>query len=533
MIVRHTMSKLPSVLSVIALAWSSACESATDTSRVTLSSGEVEGVIVDGIASFKGVPFAAPPIGDLRWRAPLPVRPWTGTLRAHAYRPACMQPEGERSVAALGMSEDCLYLNLWAPAESAKKKLPVMVWIHGGAFNRGTPSDPLFSGENLVRHDVIVVNLAYRLGALGFVGHPELTAESGHGASGNYGLLDLIAGLQWVNANVGKFGGDAANVTVFGESAGAFAVSLLYVSPLAKGLFQRAIAQSGAVMAPARTGLPISLRSRQSWEAYGLRMQDRLGVTSLAGLRQVPAAKLAGEFAWASLDGYVLPDDVMGLMQNARQNDVPLLLGHNDGEGDNQLGGPYGEVLYDMEGYKRFVRRQFGELAGEILARYPARSEEEGHRSQRRLYRDSQWGWPVWSLARTQSETGRAKVFQYYFAHVPPWPPGQPFSNWGAAHTVDLFYTMNFPKLGGARWTARDREIADQMKRYWTHFARSGDPNGEGLPRWESFAERGRVMFIGERTEMRPQPHLDSLRLIDKFMSQVRSRRDRPDYREP
>jgi para-nitrobenzyl esterase len=432
-------------------------------------------------------------------------------------------------VASLGMSEDCLYLNLWVPmsTRTANKKLPVMVWIHGGAFNRGTPSDPLFSGSELARHDVIVVNLAYRLGALGFLAHPELTAESGHGASGNYGLLDLIAGLQWVKNNVERFGGDAANVTVFGESAGAFAVSLLYVSPLAKGLFHRAIAQSGAVMAPARSGLPISLRSRRACEEYGLQLQEKLGTRSLAELRQRPAASFAGEFAWASLDGYVLPDDVMGLMRSGRQNDVPLLLGHNDGEGDNQLGGPYGERLYDMEGYRTFVRRQFGEFAAEILATYPAGSEEEAQRSQRRLYRDSQWGWPVWSLARVQSQTGTAKVFEYYFAHVPPWPPRQPFSSWGAAHTADLFYTMNFPDFGD-RWTSRDREIAAQMKRYWTNFARVGDPNGEGLPRWEPFTAGGeRVMFIGERTEMRSQPHLDLLRLLDRFMNRMRDNRDK------
>jgi para-nitrobenzyl esterase len=407
-----------------------------------------------------------------------------------------------------------------------------MVWIHGGAFNRGTPSDPLFSGEVLAKHGVIVVNLAYRLGALGFMAHPELTAESSHGASGNYGLLDLIAGLHWVKENIQKFGGDPTNITIFGESSGAFAVSLLYVSPLAKGLFHRAIAQSGAVMAPARSGFPISLRSRSTWEAFGVRVQERLGMGSVAELRRVPAERFAGVFGWASLDGYVLPDDVMGIMQSSRQNDVPLLIGHNEDEADGQLGA-FGDPIYDLDGFKATVRQQFGTFADQILSLYPAETEFDALRSQKRLFRDSQWGWPVWSLARIQSKTGKAKVFEYYFAHVPPWPAGRGFSTWGAAHTVDLFYTMNFPRIG-VQWSERDVEIASQLKRFWTNFARTGNPNGTSLPQWEDFSENNqRVMYIGMRTQMQQQPHLDALMTLDQFMIALRSRRDADDWREP
>jgi para-nitrobenzyl esterase len=493
---------------------------------VQTEQGPLRGVLDGDVTVYKGVPFAAPPVGDQRWRAPGAPKPWTGTLDANAFKTRCVQngpnfPMGGEEP----MSEDCLYLNIWVPAHEKGERLPVMAWIHGGGFTNGSASESLFAGKNLAQQGhVIVVNVAYRLGPFGFFAHPALASESGHDASGNYGLLDMIAALQWVQKNIAGFGGDAARVTVFGQSTGAFSVGLLVSSPLAKGLFQRAIAQSGALMEASGTR-PGALRMRAEAEQDGLDFQKALAADSLQAMRAISADRISvtANRSWPSVDGYVLPGDMLSILESGRQNDVPILIGHNDAEGDNQIR----EVL-EPKPYLTAIQQSYGALAEEVKSLYPAGSSAEAAKSQHELFRDSMFGWQMWSWARLQSTTGKSPVYEYYFAHVPPWPKGAPFSWWGAAHGNELFYVLNFPDAK-FQWTARDLEVADQMKRYWTNFARSGDPNGAGLPVWQPFtAQEQKLMFLADPFQLRDQPHLQGLQLIDRHMTSLRESRVPP-----
>jgi len=343
--------------------------SAASAGPVRVDGGLLEGTAEDGLMVYRGIPFAAPPVGTLRWRAPPPAAKWDGVRKADAFGRACLQIN--QAIANLPTpSEDCLYLNVWTPATRADERRPVMVWIHGGGFTAGTPPERLYHGEAIARKGVVVVSLAYRLGVFGFLAHPALSAESDMRVSGNYGLLDMIAGLQWVKKNIAAFGGDPGRVTIFGESAGGIAVSQLCASPLAKGLFQAAISQSGGSFGPVREGggpgenmQPLAVA-----EKAGAAWSSKAGATSLADLRKIPGETLLESargqrgIAWPITDGRVIPDDQFKLYAAGHYNDVPVLAGYNSDEGAS-----FGN-LTSRDAYVTTVRQRYERFADRLLA---------------------------------------------------------------------------------------------------------------------------------------------------------------------
>jgi para-nitrobenzyl esterase len=485
---------------------------------VATQDGLVEGVNENGMAVYKGIPFAAPPVGDLRWRAPEPAKPWHGVLKATAYKPRCMQVGPDYPFGPGGpMSEDCLTLNIWTPAKTANAKLPVMVWIYGGSFQNGSASDPFYLGDNLAKHGVVVVNINYRLGALGFLALPALTAESVHHTSGMYGILDMIAALKWVKANIAGFGGDPGNVTIFGQSAGSQAVNLLCASPLARGLFEKAIGESGAGFE--YPGTPNTSGTLKSSEAYGTTLAAKLGASTLADLRRLPAEKvIAVGSDWPGIDGYVVPAPLYDIYAAGKENDVPILIGQTSGEGDNLMAKPLSAA-----GFKKNIETTYPRFADRILAMYPASSDAEAAKSQRLMLRDWGFGWNMWIWARLASKTGTHKVFDYYFDHRLPLPDQEPFKDWGVQHGAELFYVLQH-YIPGWKWTARDKKIGDIMSSYWVNFARSGDPNGPGLPPWRAFTQsHQRVLHMDDPFAMEAVPNKPALDLIEDYQEQLRA----------
>ncbi len=406
---------------------------------VSVTGGRVEGVTADGVTSFKGIPFAAPPVGKLRWQAPQRVRPWRGIRRTDHFAPGCMQAPNRRAMSGTlpVMSEDCLYLNVWTPATSAHARLPVMVWIYGGGFSGGMTSYPLYEGAHLAQKGVVVVSLAYRLGVFGFLADPELSAESAHHTSGTYGLLDMIAGLKWVKRNIAKFGGDPSRVTIFGESAGGGAVGILAQSALAKGLFERAIAESGSnfqmsgpIMPPAQAA---GARFLAELGAKDIKAARALSARVLLEAQQGPAsAALRGI---GLMDGYILRGDGHSLYRAHQFNDTPVLVGTNSDEG-----GLFVPAHTTPDRFKAQVRAQFGAFAPEVLAAYPHATEEQSSQAARDIVRDAQLAWGAWTWVRLQSQYGNGKAYLYYFdVRTPRDPHGSP-------HTAEVGYV--FDNLG-------------------------------------------------------------------------------------
>lgn len=489
---------------------------------VAVTGGRVAGRAHNGVTAFKGIPFAAPPVGNLRWQVPHPVHPWTGLKRADRFAPSCMQAAKWMRIfgSPPAMSENCLYLNVWTPARSARSRLPVMVWIYGGGFNSGTTSAPAYNGATLARHGVVFVSLAYRLGPFGFLASPGLSREQ-HGRSGNYGLLDLIAGLKWVRRNIIHFGGDPADVTIFGQSAGGDAVSALVLSPLAKGLFERAICESGGgAFAPPKLGsAPGGWRPLALAEVAGQRFLARLGVSSLTAARALPASviqKAASQGSWRPVfDGNVLPDDGYDLYEAGRFNDMPVLIGTNADEG--RAFAPAGMTP------ARFVSRvhkAFGAYASRILAAYPHATDGAAEQAARDLIRDTTFAWNTWTWARLQSEKARAPAYLYEFNHH------SAHELVGPAHGVELpfvFGHLRHPDIGrgliGPPLPA-DLALSKLMMHYWVNFARTGNPNGPGLPRWPAFsASREKAMFLDAHPAAHRVASLPKLRAIGAYFA--------------
>jgi para-nitrobenzyl esterase len=501
----------------------------TWTAPVRTEQGLLKGVREGGISVYKGIPFAAPPLRELRWRPPEPAKPWSGTFDAESFRPRCTQPENDYpfATAADPVSEDCLYLNIWSPAKSPTDKLPVMVWIYGGSFLTGSGAYPFYFGDNLAKKGVVVVTFNYRLGSLGFLALPALSAESGHGASGNYGLMDMIAALRWVKTNIAAFGGNPANVTIFGQSAGAWAVSLLMASPLAQGLFERAIGESGGTFKSPNA--PGGLHELQAAERDGQRVAAKLDAKSLSELRALPAKSViaAGE-AGPIIDGYVIPADTYSTFLAGRQSHVPLLVGSTENEGDN---------LVQPVRAKEFiasVKAQAGSMAERFLSAYPAHDDREAAASQRRFRTDYFFGWEAWTWARLQSKNGNSPVFAYYFTHRPAYPRQPPFSTWGVPHTAELFYVFQHFQPTTWKWTGADRHLGELVSSYWVNFARTGDPNGPNLPVWEPFDSRAQhFLYIDKSLAMGDVPRRAELALIDDFVGSFRTQRGKKDARRP
>lgn len=487
---------------------------AADLQQVTVEQGRLQGKAEGGLTVFKGVPFAQPPVGDLRWAPPQPAEKWSGVRPALEYAPSPVQA-GEP---AAGKSEDSLYLNVWTPAQADTDKLPVLVWIYGGGFSFGSSADPLTDGTRLANKGVVLVSIAYRVGQLGFLAHPELSAESPAKVSGNYGLLDQIAALTWIKNNIAAFGGDPDRVTIFGESAGGISVSMLAASPLAKGLFHGAISQSGGSFGPTRKqNYPgENMSTLKQAEADGVNYVAQFGASSIAELRQFEADKFIPEQwsmpgGWPIVDGHVIADDQFKLYQQGRYNDVPVLVGYNSDEGLSFIWND------DPKQFIAGIETRYGKYAEPLLEAYSV-NEEKITRSARNLVRDAAFGWHTWSWARLQSERGKSPAYLYYFDQHPAHPKGSAKDNHGSPHGQEIAYV--FQRLNSEHPDAMksDAGLSEAMATYWTNFAKTGNPNGEGLPQWPAFdSDSSSVMYFQQTPHLGPVPDEEALKVLDQY----------------
>jgi len=484
--------------------------------------GMVEGRRENGINAFLGIPYAAPPVGELRWKPPMPARKWDGVRKATSFGARCVQGRvyDDMVFRDAGPSEDCLTLNVWAPSD-AQGKLPVMVWIYGGGFVAGGTSEARQDGSNLAKRGVLVVSMNYRLGVFGFFTHAELAAESGKRAAGNYGLLDQVAALDWVQRNIAAFGGDPGNVTVFGESAGSFSVSALMASPLAKGLFQKAIGESGAAFY--NRGLPFKMLAEREQEDQ--KFAATLGVKTLAALRALAAEKLlatamrkkGGEFVFKfspSVDGYFLPEPIPNIFAEGKQNDVPLLGGWNRDEGNSELNG---NTNPDAAMFKATAAKEFGASAPEFLKLYPGATHAELKRSLQDFNGDDFIAFSTWKWLEAQKGSGKQPVYRYRFDMS--LPSRKEPEGLGAYHSAEIEYVFGQLDSKNLPWRGEDRVLSELMQKYWTNFARTGDPNGEGLPKWPAYIEEDGWPLL--HLDAHPEYGKDNLRPRYKFRDQM------------
>jgi para-nitrobenzyl esterase len=499
-------------------------EASSLTTTVEVTGGTIEGVEQDGILTYKGIPFAAPPVGELRWMAPAPVRPGIGVKKADAFCDACMQAANAMGNTA-PVSEDCLYLNVWTPAKKVNEKLPVIYWVHGGGYSGGSTSTPMYDGTGFAKKGVVLVSVAYRLGPFGFLAHPELSNESGIG-SGSYGMMDMIEGLKWAKENIAKFGGDPSNVTIFGHSAGGAAISLLAATPLTEGLFHRAICMSGGsftpLMAAIQAGIGLGMPTLKLAEQNGEEFLKQLGVEDITAARALSAEdiqnKLTGGMGGMRFrpvaDGYVISNDLYSLFEAGRFNDTPVLLGHTSDEMGSF--GPTQNIT--PEQFEKQIRAQYSSQADAILAVYPHSTDAEATKSSKDIRNDSSFSWNTWTWSRLQTRNGKGKAFQYYFDYHPGSPDG------GSGHGSDVPYA--FQTLGGPTAPGEeDLKLSDMISDYWINFARTGDPNGPDLPEWPAFSEDDqKVMVFDEAPGARPLPNLDRLKVIDTYFSWLREK---------
>jgi len=500
---------------------------------VETANGRVEGLVdSSGIAVFKGVPYAAPPVGPRRWRPPRPVEAWTGVRAADRFGPRCMQPRpyGDMVFRSEGMSEDCLYLNVWTPEPAPDAGRPVLVYFYGGGFVAGDGSEPRYDGASMAREGIVMVTVNYRLGAFGFLAHPALTAEAPDGASGNYGLLDQQRALEWVQQNIRAFGGDPSRVTIAGESAGSMSVSAHMAAPGSTGRFARAIGESGALLGTS----PLS--SLEEGEQSGVRFADQVGADSLRTLRALSASRLLELAAQPDaprfgpiVDGHFLPTAPAEVYAAGEQADVPLLVGWNSEESN------YTALLGDRPptpaAYAEAVRERFGDRAERVLELYPADTWQEVIEAGTALAGDQFIGYGTWAWSEAQRQTG-APVYRYYYTHPhPPMEPGagndvpglagasddpthvQPPR--GAVHAAEIEYalgTLERPPLYA--WTPADRTVSRLFQGYVANFIETGDPNGDGLPTWPRAGPdgRARLLEIDETPEARRERHRDRYR---------------------
>lgn len=489
-------------------------------SPVQTEFGLLQGVQEASVTVFRGVPYAAPPIGPLRWRPPQPPPAWEGVREADTFPPRCPQvgaypPDSPPEP----MSEDCLYLNIWVPAGMRAHALPVMVWIYGGALANGSASLPLYAGNRLAEHGVIVVTLNYRLGVLGFLAYPALSRESPQHVSGNYGLLDQIAALRWIHHNIAAFGGDPDRVTVFGQSAGSIILSALTVSPLTRGLFQRAIGESGGLFEPLALAPGYSLHGA---EAEGADFARRAGAASLKVLRAMsPAALLKVPFTpHPVVDGIVLQESPYDAYARGAQHDLDILVGFNAAEGEIFLR----DRRVTPETYTAVLSQDFPAPLVHLLAPPPGNDAATARARAAAFEGDLRFGWDMWTWARLAARTGKRHVYFYYFTRSPPFAHGSRYAGMGATHGMELPYVFGHLNPALAAWTLKDHQLSATMQAYWTNFARTGDPNQPGLPVWPRLRSKpGAVMRLGEEIRMVPMPDLETLRGIDRVYWAVRS----------
>ena len=507
---------------------------------VTTQYGQLEGVKeASGIYAFKGIPFAAPPVGEFRWREPQPLKKWDGVRRAVAFGPRAMQKPifGDMGFRSDSENEDCLYLNVWTPAKSPKEKLPVLVYFYGGGFMAGDGSEHRYDGEQMAKKGIVALTVNYRLGVFGFFTHPELTKESPHNASGNYGLLDQQAALAWVKENIAAFGGDPKRVTIAGESAGSIAVSALMASPLSKDLIAGAIGESGSIMG---TLTPVTLPEA---EKIGVKFGEDVGANSLAALRAMPASQLldatvkpgAPRFPIV-IDGYFLPKQPVAIFAAGEQAKVPLLVGWNSEEMNYRM--LLGADIPTTENYRKAVEKAYGDKTEEVLKLYPATTQDEVVQSATDLSSDRFIGFSTWKWSDMQAKTGTKPVYRYYFArprpamnasmgnatpglaggvvtnsNAPKPPPAR-----GAVHSAEIEYAMG--NLAGNKvyaWTPDDYKVSQVMLEFFANFIKTGNPNGKGLPKWPIVGgNEAEVMIIDVNTRAEKEKNRNRYLFLDQ-----------------
>ncbi|HWA00186.1 MAG TPA: carboxylesterase family protein [Caulobacterales bacterium] len=488
--------------------------------RVRVAQGELEGLgrQASGVREFFGIPYAAPPVGQNRWREPQPVPAWEGVREAKAFGPRCVATFdfADMVYRSEGQSEDCLTLNVWTPAHVANEHLPVLVYFYGGGYVTGAGNEPRYDGEALARRGVIVVTMNYRLGVFGFMAHPELTAQSTHHASGNYAYLDHRAALAWVHANIAAFGGDPARVTIAGESAGSASSSAVMISPLTKNYIAGAIGESGSIVGGDLMTLEQAENAGAEFAARATAELD-LAVSPLAYLRELPAhqvMQLAAEQHYAPSpiqDGYFFPSQPRAILAAGEQARVPLLVGSNSAES-----GPESvlqQAAPTVANYRAALTRDYGPNANAVFAAYPAASDGDAvSAAAQDLANDRFIGQSTWNWIDAATRTGGRNTYYYYFdqprpalregqvsPYGPDWRPPR-----GAMHSAEIEYALG--NLDGNplyAWTATDRAVSEQMQRYFVNFVKTGDPNGEGLPTWGAFAS-GQRLVIDANTRSAP-----------------------------
>ncbi|WP_224999410.1 carboxylesterase/lipase family protein [Cesiribacter sp. SM1] len=529
---------------VIPQAFAQSNKNSSAANRVKTANGVVEGVTEkSGIRSFKGIPFAQPPVGELRWREPQPPKNWQGVLKADKFGPRAMQRPifGDMNFRSNGMSEDCLYLNVWTPAKSGQERLPVLVYFYGGGFMAGDGSEPRYDGESMAQKGIVALTINYRLGVFGFMAHPELTKESPHNASGNYGLMDQQAALQWVQQNIAAFGGDPSRVTIAGESAGSYSVSAQMASPLSRDMIAGAIAESGSLLSLQ----PITPLAQA--EEYGVKFAGIVGANSLAALRAMPAEQLLEATAKpetprfsAILDGYFFPSAPVEIFKRGEQAKVPLLAGWNSEEMSYRA--LLGQDAPTPENYRKTVQKLYGERAEEVLKLYPGTTEAEVLQSATDLAGDRFIGYSTWKLIDVHATTSNQPVYRYYYTRPRPAmraemgdaapglaggvvkssdknavkvPPAQ-----GAVHSAEIEYAMgNLSTNTVFAWTPEDYKVSEIMQNYFANFIKTGNPNGAGLPKWPAVngEEGAQLMQIDVESGAKPDQNRPRYLILEQL----------------
>jgi para-nitrobenzyl esterase len=505
------------------------------TGPVKVTGGQIVGVPGPdpSVMVFKGIPFAAPPIGDLRWKAPQSVAAWQGVKRADQFGNSCIQtvvqerkPWTYEFMTHNSISEDCLYLNVWTAAGGPQERRPVYIFLYGGGNTEGSTAVPVYNGETLARKGIVVVTVNYRLGLLGFFTHPELTQEASYKASGNYAILDLVAGLKWVHDNIAAFGGDPAKVTVGGQSAGAANTHILTASPLARGLFRGAIAESGSSVTGGAN------RKLAEQEQMGVKFAAAKGAPNLRALRAMSWQQLeaplpgtgpsAPNYRFTTvIDGYVLPSAITDVFAQKKQNDVPTLTGSNK---DESGASPRPDVT--LEQFRKQATTRYQEAAEEFLKLYAARTDEEAAIAQNNAANDaSRVSTYLWAVER--GKTAGTRAWTYFWDHALPGPDADKY---GAFHTSEVPYVLGSLIMSDRPFTADDRRIADMMSSFWANFIAKGDPNGDGLARWAAVGEKpGLTMELGDKAVAIPVAGSDArLEFWEKYYSRPRPPLPRP-----
>ena len=519
-------------LSISSLALAAACTlvapAVAAADRVEVTGGVIEAATAAGseVRIFKGIPFAAPPTGERRWQAPGPVQVWEGVRKADTWGRRCMQGDmfgGPLDTRDESMGEDCLYLNVWTPAQKPGEALAVLVVLHGGGFAAGSASEPRTDGEWFAKQGIVVVAPNYRLGLFGFLAHPELSAESGGRGSGNYGMLDQVAALRWVRDNIAAFGGNPDDITVNGESAGSMSVSALMASPLSRDMIHKAIGQSGGFFASPDGQM--KEKSLAEKEQDGIHFAESVEAQSISELRAMPAGDLLAAVmkqnnGWGydpGLDGYFLSEPVARIYSDGKQTKIPLFAGWTSAELGMAVA--FNPEKPTAESFRAQLEKPFGERSGEALEVYPASNNDEAMVSAAALASDLFISYSTWKWIEAHKAGSGAPVYRYRFDRT---IPGDPASQFGAVHAVDIEYAFNTLDSRPVNWQAEDRKVAEVMATAMANFVRSGDPNGPGVPRWPEYGESGKVMYFDSESRSAPEEFRSRYEFLDSLSGNER-----------